>query len=70
MRQVNCLLGEKIFAEKAQVRERQTERASHALWSGLNQLYGSSSCRFPLTNHLVLSGFESIFGLTQGPPGV
>ena len=38
-------------------------------WGSLNHLYGGSSSRLPLANHLALSGSASICGLTQGPPG-
>ena len=31
-------------------------------------LYGVFFPRFPLASHLALSGSESVFGVSQGPP--
>ena len=49
------------------VRERERGSAT-CFGGGLNHLYGDSPSGLPLANHLALSGLESIFGLTQGPP--
>ena len=44
---------------------RERERVT-LLWRDLSHLYEGSSSRFPLANHLALSGLEPVFGLTQG----
>ena len=74
MRQVKCLLEEKIYGEKTQAalggsgRDRREKGDTTCFRGGLNLLYRGGPSGLPLANHFALSGLESIFGLTQGPP--
>ena len=49
--------------EKDREKEQERKRELHTFGDGLNHLDGGSPSRFPMANHLALSGL----GLTQGP---
>lgn len=62
-------LGGGMERERERDREKEQRAQESKCFGGrLNHFYGSSPSQLPLANHLVLSGLESEFGLTQGPP--